>query len=99
MKRTTQKILDTPNLENVLTVLTTQEERATSPSPTSQFSLETKGKQISTTPQTTPKLAQTVGNFSESLMASPTNLEIDQQETEFRAQPSESFVQACESSD
>jgi hypothetical protein len=99
MKRTTQKILETPNLENDISILTTQEERATSPSPTSQFSLETKGKQPTTTPQTTPKLAQTLGISSEILMETSTNLEIDQQEAETRTQPPDTFEEACVSTD
>src|SRR5215208_1677271 len=99
MKRTTQNVLDTPNLENISSNLITQEERAASPLPTSQFSLETKGKQRITTPNTSPKLVPNLGNSSEILMDTPTNLEIDQQGAETRTQPPETFEEACASSD
>src|SRR6266487_2754554 len=87
MKRTTQNVLDTPNLENTSAILTTQEERATSPLPSSQFSLETKEKQRTTTPNTSPKLVSDLGKSSEILMDTPTNSEIDQQGAETCAQP------------
>jgi len=99
MKRTTQNVLDTPNLENTSAILTTQEERATSPLPSSQFSLETKEKQRTTTPNTSPKLVSDLGKSSEILMDTPTNSEIDQQGAETCVQPPETFDDACASSD
>ena len=82
MKQTTRKVLETPNLENNSSNSTIQKEREASPTPLSQFSLKTKGKQRTYTPITSPKLTPLLGNSSENLLAPLTDLEIDQQEVE-----------------
>src|SRR5947209_14268150 len=87
MKQTTRKVLETPNLENNSSNSTIQKEREASPTPLSQFSLKTKGKQRTYTPITSPKLATLLGNTSENLLAPSTNLEINQQKVETVNQP------------
>src|SRR5947209_17512269 len=88
MNQTTRKALETPNLENNSSNSTIQKEREASPTPLSQFSSKTKGKQRTYTPITSPKLAPLLGNSSENLLAPLTDLEIDQQEVETVNQPS-----------
>src|SRR5947209_15680834 len=74
--------METPNIENSSVPQSTPKDRATSPLPTSSFSLENNKKQPAYKEKTAQESSLSSDFLSESPMATPTNLEIDQQEAE-----------------
>src|SRR5947209_7242283 len=76
--------METPNIENSSVPQSTPKDRATSPQPTSSFSLENNKKQPAYKEKTAQESSLSSDFLSESPMATPTNLEIDQQEAETR---------------
>ena len=78
------KTMETPNIENSSASKSIFKDRATSPTPTSSFSLESskKKKQLVHKEKTAQESSLSSDFLSESPMATPTNLEIDQQEAE-----------------
>src|SRR5947209_11428314 len=74
--------METPNIENSSVPKSIAKDRATSPTPTSSFSLENNEKQPIYKEKTAQESSLSSDFLSESPMATPTNLEIGQQEAE-----------------
>src|SRR5947209_8675125 len=72
------------NIENLSVPQSFAKDRATSPTPTSPFLLENNKKQLVHKEKTAQESSLSSDFLFESPMATPTNLEIDQQEAETR---------------